>query len=156
MTVIVTGTICTICIHYNAIFFFFQDEDAHRTEGEALNDLPENRTILKPGGCAVYDLPVNVEDGQRFALVHPGRKEVEGELYEHYCPKARVEAEISYKLEKANFSCFLDPEDCKSNACVGDFQSVLEEETKGVQLKLCVPADEENTASIWEINISKA
>jgi len=132
------------------------DEDAHRTEAEALNNFPENRTILNPGGCAVYVLPVDVEDDQIFALIHPGRKEVEGQLYEYYCPKGRVEVEVTSNGQKANFSCFLDPEDCKSNACVGDFQSILEDDTEDVELSLCVPVDEVNTASIWEINVSKA
>ena len=101
-------------------------------------------------------MPVNVEEGQRFALIHPGRKEIEGELYEYYCPKGRVEVEASSNEQKTSFSCFLDPEDCKSNECVGDLQSILEDETEEVELSLCVPIEEVNTASIWEIDISKA
>ena len=109
---------------------------------------------MNPGGCAVYVLPVNVEDDQKFALIHPGRKDV-GELYEKYCPKGRVEVEVYQNDKKANFSCFVDPDDCKSSTCVGDFATVLEDETEEVELSLCVPEDEVNTASIWEINISK-
>ena len=37
----------------------FQDEDAGRTEGESLNDFPEMRLMLNPGGCASYTLPLN-------------------------------------------------------------------------------------------------
>ena len=58
------------------------------------------------------------------------------------------------KIER--FSCFMDPDDCGSNACLGDFQSILTNATTEVWMMLCVPEEEENTAAIWEINISKA
>ena len=138
---------------YSSLGIILQDEDAHRTEAEDLNGFPENRTILNPGGCAVYDLPVDVEDEQGFVLIHPARKA--GDIYENYCPKGRVEVEVSNNDQQAAFSCFLDPNDCSSHTCVGEFFSILDETTKKVELSLCVPSEETNTASIWEINISK-
>ena len=108
---------------------------------------------MNPGGCAVYDLPIDVEDEQGFVLIHPARKA--GDIYENYCPKGRVEVEVSNNDQQAAFSCFLDPNDCSSHTCVGEFFSILDETTKKVELSLCVPSEETNTASIWEINISK-
>ena len=49
--------------------------------------------ILNPGGRAVYNLPVDVGDEQSFVLIHPARKA--GDIYENYCPKGRVEVEVS-------------------------------------------------------------
>ena len=106
---------------------------------------------MNPGGCAEYQLPVEVD--QKFAIIHPARKA--GEPYEDYCPKAAVDVEITANGLQTQFSCFPDPDNCKSTACVGNFESVMSEDVTEVQLSLCVADTDPNTAAIWEINISE-
>ena len=110
------------------------------------------RLILNPGGCAAYVFPV--EEDQKYAMIHPGRKA--GDMYENYCPKARVEVEIYSNDLQTTFSCFPDPDDCYSSACVGSFESILTPDIKSVELRLCTQENDVNTASIWEINISQS
>ena len=47
--------------HYPSLccMIIAQDEDAGRTEGEGLNDFPEMKLMLRPGGCAFYTFPVS-------------------------------------------------------------------------------------------------
>ena len=106
---------------------------------------------MNPGGCSVYVLPVNEE--QKFAIIHPARKA--GDPWENYCPKGRVDVQVTNNDQQTTFSCFPDPDDCRSNACVGSFESIITEGLSEIELSLCVNAKEVNTASIWEINISK-
>ena len=86
-------------------------------------------------------------------MIHPARKA--GDPYETYCPKAKVEVEVSTNDNQTLFYCFTDPDDCHSSACIGNFESVLAEETSEVQMSLCTQEEDTNTASIWEINISE-
>ena len=87
-------------------------------------------------------------------MIHPARKA--GETYENYCPKGKLDVEISSSDDsKTSFICFPDPEDCQSTACVGDFSSVITGETNEIELNLCVDQSEEYTAAVWEINVSK-
>ena len=116
-----------------------------------MNGFQEQRLILNPGGCAVYVLPVFEE--QRFAIIHPARKA--GEYYDDYCPKGEINIHISNNEQLTNFTCFPDPDDCRSNACVGDFESIITEGLTEVELSICVNEEEVNTAAIWELNISK-
>ena len=53
------------------------------------------------------------------------------------------------------FYCFTDPDDCHSSACLGSFESLLAEDTSEVQMSLCTQEEANNTASIWEIDISE-
>ena len=60
-----------------------QDEDAGRIEGEGLNDFPEMKLMLRPGGCAFYTYPVSedqVDDNKsllkcafQFLLLPPSK-----------------------------------------------------------------------------------
>ena len=109
------------------------------------------RLILNPGGCAVYRFPLEAD--QRFAMIHPARKA--GVPWESYCPKGSMEVEVAAGDQKYLFRCFPDPEDCGSSACIGDFLSLLTENVTEVDLSLCVPETEVNTAAIWEINMSE-
>ena len=106
---------------------------------------------MNPGGCAVYVLPVT--SNQKYLMIHPARKA--GDPYETYCPKAKVEVEVSTNDNQTMFNCFTEPDDCHSSACIGNFESVLAEETSEVQMSLCTQEEDTNTASIWEINISE-
>ena len=106
---------------------------------------------MNPGGCAVYVLPVT--SNQKYLMIHPARKA--GDPYENYCPKAKVEVEVSTNDNQTMFYCFTEPDDCHSSACIGNFESVLAEETSEVQMSLCTQEEDTNTASIWEINISE-
>ena len=90
---------------------------------------------------------------QKFAIIHPARKA--GEPYEDFCPKAVVDVELSANGLQTQFSCFPDPDNCKSTACVGNYESVMSEDVAEVQLSLCVADTDPNTAAIWEINISE-
>ena len=106
-----------------------KDEDAHRTPSEELNEFPENRTILKPGGCATYSLPAHVNQGNFF--LHPARKQ--GQVYEDYCNKGPIlgnvqleNASLNSPQSIASFSCFPDPTDCHSTACQYDISSVFD------------------------------
>ena len=94
-----------------------------------------------------------VKRDQKYVLMHPGRKP--GDLYENYCPKAKVEVEISSPDLQTEFTCFPDPDDCHSSACVGNFLSLLTEDISEVQVTLRTEEQEVNTASIWELNISE-
>ena len=106
---------------------------------------------MNPGGCAAYVFPVT--SNQQYFLIHPARKA--GDPYENYCPKAQVEVEVSTSENLTTFSCFTDPDDCASSACLGTFQSLLAEDISEVQLSLFTREGDVNTASIWEINISE-
>ena len=106
---------------------------------------------MNPGGCAVYVLPVT--SNQKYLMIHPARKA--GDPYENYCPKAKVGVEVSTNDNQTLFYCFTEPDDCHSSACIGNFESVLAEETSEVQMSLCTQEEDTNTASIWEINISE-
>lgn len=145
----------------NYMMTLTQDEDSGRTEGEVLNSFPPERTILNPGGCASYSLPFRVD--QTSVMVHPARKM--GSVYQDYCNKGKVEAEVSIngKADKVRFDCFTDPTSCSSKACLGQVGPVLadldQEDLEAVhtcRLSLCVPANETRTASLWEINISSS
>ena len=117
-----------------------------------MNGFNEFRLILNPGGCAVYLLPVKEE--QTFTLIFPARKP-SGGLYEDYCGKGRLNVVISSGSKETNFTCFDDPTSCDASACVGNFEPVLTEDFDEIQLSLCVPETDSNTASIWELNVSK-
>ena len=45
-----------------------------------MNNFPELKLILEPGGCAYYEFPVNPEETNSF--IQPARKLRPGELYE--------------------------------------------------------------------------
>ena len=66
--------------------FYEQDEDAHRAEIEKLNNFPELRMILNPGGCAFYEFPV--ADDQFYMFVQPAAKK--GQYHQDYCDKVRA------------------------------------------------------------------
>ena len=110
------------------------------------------RLILNPGGCAVYQLPV--EEDQRFAIIHPARKAADGP-YESYAPKARVDVGVEANGLKAEFVCFPEPDSSDSTSCVGSFEPVLSRNVTEVQMVLCVNESDPNTGAIWEIDISK-
>ena len=75
-----------VCNHIEHIFLdifvvkFFQDEEAKRSPNDELNNFPELKLILEPGGCAYYEFPVNPEETNSF--IQPARKLRPGELYE--------------------------------------------------------------------------
>merc|ERR1719320_1032211 len=98
------------------------DEDSGRTEGETLNDFPEMRLMLNPGGCGFYKFPFKQD--QEFAYIQPGRKQ--GNLYEDYCDKAPVNVEVSSV-------------------------DVPDPDTE-IRVKLCTNTDTSHLGSIWEIN----
>ena len=102
----------------------------------------------------MYVLPVDVTDEQKYALIHPARKAGDSP-YENYCPKAQINVVVSTNDQEAAFTCFPDSTDCSSSACVGNFESILNENIEGVEISLCVDENDANTGSIWEINISK-
>ena len=110
------------------------------------------RLILNPGGCAVYQLPV--ETDQQFAIIHPARKD--GDPWPNYCPKASVNVTITASNLQEDFTCFHEADNCDSTACVGNFESVMSKiQVTEIQMSLCVAATDPNTAAIWEINISQ-
>ena len=45
-----------------------------------MNNFPELKLILEPGGCAYYEFPVNPEETNSF--IQPARKLRPGEYYE--------------------------------------------------------------------------
>ena len=61
------GFVSVESFDFIGFIFLFQDEDAGRTEGEGLNDFPEMRLMLNPGGCASYTLPLK-EDQVGFPV----------------------------------------------------------------------------------------
>ena len=110
------------------------------------------RLILNPGGCAVYQLPVEID--QKFAIIHPARKD--GDPWPNYCPKASVNVTITASDLQEDFTCFHEADNCDSTACVGNFESVMSKmQVTEIQMSLCVAATDPNTAAIWEINISQ-
>ena len=110
------------------------------------------RLILNPGGCAEYRLPV--DEGQKFAIIHPARKDGGGSN-EVYGPKATVDIGVKANEIQTNFFCFTEPNNMASTPCVGSFESVLGNNVTEVSLNLCVNENDNNTAALWEIDISK-
>ena len=129
-----------------------QDEDSGRTDGEELNDFPELRLILNPGGCAMYQFPVKTD--QQFAIIHPARKAADGP-FESYAPKARVDVQVKANGLETEFVCFPEADSPDSTSCVESFVPVLSKNVTEVQMVLCVNESDPNTAAIWEIDISK-
>ena len=74
------------CLLKRLTNFYGQDEDAHRAEIEKLNNFPELRMILNPGGCAFYEFPV--ADDQLYMFVQPAAKK--GQYHQDYCDKVRA------------------------------------------------------------------
>jgi len=135
------------------------DEDAQRTEGEILNEFPEFRMMLNPGGCGFYQFPL--EHDQKFCYVQPAKKQ--GDFYQDYCDKAAVSVEVSTTdgASKTSFRCFeessgVDP--CSSSSCQGDMSSleVPTDVNTEVKVKVCTDADARHLGSIWEVNFSSS
>ena len=80
--------------------------------------------------------------------------------FQDYCDKAPINVEVSSldNTKKSNFDCFVeDPTDCSSKACHADLSSILtpdSEVIENINLKMCVPADNNRLGAIWEINFS--
>ena len=89
---------------------------------------------------------------QKYVMIRPARK---SDPEENYYPNAKVDVDVSTNGLQTNFSCFPDPEDCHYCACVGNFESLLTEDISVVQMSLCTHEDANNTASLWEIDISE-
>ena len=85
-------------------------------------------------------------------MIRPARK---SDPEENFYPNAKVDVEVSTNGLHTNFSCFPDPEDCHYCACVGNFESLLTEDISEVQMSLCTQEEANNTASLWEIDISE-
>ncbi len=49
------------------------------TAGEILNGFPNLKLTLNPGGCAVYQFPVESDQGNIF--IQPAKKKEEGDIY---------------------------------------------------------------------------
>ena len=86
-------------------------------------------------------------------MIHPARKA--GVPWEVYCPKGKVDVEVRNGDQQSAWECFPDPDNCDASACVGDFYSLLSEDSNEIRLSLCVNEAQVNTASIWEINVSE-
>ena len=95
-----------------------------------------------------------VDEGQKFAIIHPARKDGGGSN-EVYGPKATVDIGVKANEIQTNFFCFTEPNNMASTPCVGSFESVLGNNVTEVSLNLCVNENDNNTAALWEIDISK-
>ena len=136
-----------------------QDEDAQRTEGEILNDFPEFRMMLNPGGCGFYQFPL--EPDQKFSYVQPAKKQ--GDFYQDYCDKAAVTVEVSTidGSSSTSFKCFEESageDPCSSNSCQGDLSSldVPVDAPTDIKVKVCTDADTRHLGSVWEVSFSSS
>jgi len=122
---------------------------------EEANNMPDKFLILRPGGHAVYQLPVNREENQKemYLMVQPGKKD--GKYRPDFKDKANitVTARVDDNLEM--IVCHVLPSDGSSQAseyCVLNITSMIIAETMEVTVE--TPASETRNASLWELLVS--
>jgi len=122
---------------------------------EEANDMPDQYLILRPGGHAVYQLPVNRVENQEemYLMVKPGKKDVESPR--DFKDKADIELTATVAGYSKHKLCSVLPNDGSSEAsdyCVLNITPFL----LAMSLEVIVetPASETRNASIWEIWLS--
>ena len=122
---------------------------------EVLNNFPEYKMVLHPGGCATYKIPIDPD--QAWMFVQPARKP--GKVYDDYCSKGKVSVQAKISQDEDVFECFKDPSDCSSKSCLGDIHKIVDSKATGqlnVHLEVCNDQASLNDAAIWEINFSSS
>ena len=121
--------------------------------------MPEKQLILKPGGCASYELPAEKEDytNDLFLMVYPGKKE--GTYSFTYKDKADINLKATLGNDPPQMiDCSVEPTDASpqpSDYCLLNVSSLVPDAqrvTLGVEL--CVPDEETRNAALWEIWVS--
>ena len=133
---------------------FLQDVPAERNSLEEANNLPEEKLMLSPGGCATYELPIVREDyTDLFLMVQPGKKE--GKYRPDYKDKANISLTASVEHRELTVECSVSDTDASSQAsdyCLLNITALADPDLPCTgKVIVCVPEAETRDASLWEL-----
>ena len=136
---------------------FLQDVPAERNSLEEANNLPEEKLMLSPGGCATYMLPIVREEyDDLFLMVQPGKKE--GKYRADYKDKANISLTASVEDRELTVECSVSDTDASSQAsdyCLLNITALADPDLPCTgQVIVCVPGAETRDASLWELWVS--